>query len=266
MKSKDAKQKALSRLTDCWGKAAAVIMLVTLMHMVLLLARYFVGYLLVITNMLPEATGLMEPGPLALGVNVGFMVISLVALSPVLIGCNWWFIHGVRGDLNPVRAVFVCYSTPGLFFRTVALRGIIMAIRVAALIPVGGVLYFTYKSVNKAMETNNSAWLMLLICGAVASLCLITLYIYFFLRFALCGYLFAVNPDRPLLESITLSFQIMRHKEIRLIKLIVSFFPWYLACLLLFPIFFVAPYFFMSYTAVISRIMAEGNQLRDRCQ
>lgn len=264
MKSKDAKRKALSRLTDCWGKAAAVILLVTLMHLVLVLARYFVGYILVITEMLDGASGLMSPTPLALGVNLGFFLISVVALSPVIIGCNWWFIHGVRGDLNPVRAIFVCYRTPGLFFRTVALRGIIMTLRIVALIPVAGVLYFTYKSVKKAMETNNSAWLILLICGAVASLCLIALYVYFFLRFALSGYLFALNPDRSIWETITLSFQIMKHKEIRLIRLVAAFFPWYLASLLLFPVFFVAPYLCMAYTAVINRIMAEANQIRSQ--
>lgn len=102
-------------------------------------------------------------------------------------------------------------------------------------------LFMPYK--NGSMEELIKAKLLTLLYVVLGTLLFVIPGIYLALKYAMIDYVFAENPKATYKEAMQESADITKGNKLRYILFALSFILWAFACILVFPIIYVAPYF-----------------------
>lgn len=265
MKNSEIKKYAIRLLTSNWGQAVAVVLILGVLHVAFVLAEESVlSFLLLKDVFVPADLKLTALNPYVLLIKAARCTASYLAVTPAYMGGIWWFLRYVRGESNSIRSLFVCYSDGRIYLKTLAVKAVVFFIRSAVLLPLCGIFVLLYRLIRYTMLTgaNNAQLVMLIFCLAVFSVCAVCFYVLFMLRYTMVDYIFVLNPDMGIWEIIRLSTQKMKGCQARIIRLILSFAWWVPSFILVFPIFFVVPYYAMSFTVLINDILEEDFPLR----
>ena len=103
---------------------------------------------------------------------------------------------------------------------------------------------------------NSGNYILLGVCCTLIMIFLIGMVLWITLGFELCNPIFSLDPDRKIREIILASISAMKNNKIKMIKLMLSFIGWFAASVFVVPLFFVIPYFAMSYAVLVNDIMS----------
>lgn len=265
MRPKEMKKYAMGRLSDSWGLAVIVILTIIVIYIAFMLMEMSIYFFL-------QSNGTIEASDYRLFpdnngmiiISVARMILGYLVMVPAMMGAKWWYLHAVRGERNSIHSMFVCYMNPQIYLKTVAVKSIIAVMGIVAALPVLFCAYLIYRLLKDFMgggDSDHTLTVIMAFFAAVLLICLSLLYLLFILKFALVDYIYVLNPDLKILDIIRASNRVMKDRRRPLVELVVSFTGWILLCVLIFPALFVVPYFAMSFTVCINRIIEESRIL-----
>ncbi len=182
------------------------------------------------------------------------VIVVLFLLMPVFTGAIRMFLDVAYDKNLSFRNIFYCYIQGKTrnainFWVTLVVKYFISL--TLTFLPLISILVVHFLDIFKFDDF--VATLVLLIVGIFIA------FVYILVvasRYFLAPYLFVIYGELSANDSIKLSVKIMEKKQIQYEKLIVSFIPWFLLCFLVFPAFYVVPYFLTS-CAVNAKYMIE---------
>ena len=260
MKTKQAKKTALRILSNNWGQAMVVVLVLIIIHVIFTTAETNIYYMLKSNGLVSSQDfKLLSHNKYIILVSIVRYLLEFVLITPAYMGSVWWFLHCVRGQNNSVQTMFVCYSNFNIFVKSLALKLCISLIKLVAFLPVCICAFLQYRLINYALihGFNNGIFILLSACCGLFSLCLLCFYIIFILRYALVDYIFVLNPDLNVLDIIKASTKKMKNNKALVVKLPLSFLCWIPSALLVFPLIFLLPYYAMSFTVMINSIIVD---------
>ncbi len=263
MKIKEIKNSALTYLEGRWLQALAVVITILTIHFLFTAIENVVYDLFFSLGLVRANMHIFPPEPLAVAVVGARYVLQTIAITPAFVGAIWWYLHAVRGEHNSVSDMFICYRNVKLFFKAILIRGIKAGIGILVFLPSAIVAYATYSTYLSLKERGSSAavLIILLVLFIVLAFCFAVMAFWFMLQYFLTSYIFAVNPDLSAVEMIKISVNLMKNRRGDLIKTVLSFLPWLITAIFIFPLFFVVPYFAMAVTEVADDIMSADSRL-----
>lgn len=256
MKIRDIKQRALGVLGENFSQALIV--------MLLYLATYF--GLTVAEAIAVTATigGELTKEIINANLPIFFMIMGIryivefFVISPLSIGTTWWLIHASRGETNNIGYIFICFKNIKIYVKSVLLRAEITMAKILLSIPVIICVYILNLLRELALKDigNSGNYILLGVCCTLIMIFLIVMVLWITLGFELCNPIFSLDPDRKIREIILASISAMKNNKIKMIKLMLSFIGWFAASVFVVPLFFVIPYFAMSYAVLVNDIMS----------
>ncbi len=184
---------------------------------------------------------------------------SYFALAPFTFGRDIWFYENAKRNRGPLKKLFSFYSvkkSPGvlkLFLTMTAVKTLSFIVFLTPSAALGGYLFF-------ALSQGTGLFMLLALVLSFILLFVTGLFFYFVYtqKFFLVPYLFYENPTDKVSEMISLSGKIMENKcfDTAIFKL--SFFPWWLLCVLLFPAVYVYPYYKMSISLKVLSLLTNS--------
>ena len=153
-------------------------------------------------------------------------------LTPLLCSVCSWFAHYL--GLNARKQNF--FQT-GLFFRSLKFFGMTEFIRFLALSPfVSACLLTAYAFRRSTLTEEAGFWLFMMIQALAAAVWMGIFYIRFCVNLSAMPFLFLEDPSRPVLKSIRISWNLLRHQhgKLALILLTGVFLPYTVTMLMLF--------------------------------
>lgn len=203
----------------------------------------------------------------AVAVTGGFALLSLLLLGPLLLGERYWYLRTAAGDQAPGGAVFYGFCRPKRYFKwlwfTVAVGARVFLVGAVLFLPsltvlVGGVLA---ASLPKTFPMQGLYAFVWVVCGAGLVLASGVFTCLFAARYFVARY--AVTEDGvSVRQAIRRSVQCMKGRKTQLLGFLLSFFWWYLLCLLVAPVLFVRPYLLASLT-LYARYLMEAQAHRE---
>ena len=157
----------------------------------------------------------------------GLEILALLITPCLALGMYKWLMDLLRGQENPVSAVFCRVK---LFFRAIGLQLLIIlkvllwmlpgiAVMVALMIPLfrTGNAQAQLEALQRSYNMTLPVMLLMIVPGAMAAL-----------RYALSEYIMAEEPGTKILECIRRSKELMKNQKKNLFFLVFSFLLWYL--------------------------------------
>jgi len=102
-------------------------------------------------------------------------------------------------------------------------------------------LFAPYK--NGSMEESIKAKLLVFVYVVLGLILLIIPGIYMMLKYSMIDYIFAENPKISYKDAMKEAADVMQGNKGRLVAFFFSFILWWIACIVVFPIIYVAPYY-----------------------
>ena len=256
MKICDIKQRALGVLGENFSQALIV--------MLLYLATYFGLTVAEAVAVTATIGGELTKEIINANLPIFFMIMGIryivefLVISPLNIGTTWWLIHASRGETNNIGHIFICFKNIKIYVKSVLLRAEITMAKILLSIPVIICVYILNLLSEFALKDigNSGNYILLGVCCTLIMIFLIGMVLWITLGFELCNPIFSLDPDRKIREIILASISAMKNNKIKMIKLMLSFIGWFAASVFVVPLFFVIPYFAMSYAVLVNDIMS----------
>lgn len=255
MKIKDIKHSALDRINECYPQ--------TLIVMLIFLGTHFfftfveIGAIQLLDALGYESDFVNLNIPTALWIVTAIRVIGeMVIIFPINIGVSWWLIHCARGENNNIKHIFICFSNGHIYLKSLILRMVINLVKLFAAIPGALCAYMLYVLLAAAMESDDGGrYTALIVCSAILLVCVTVLYAWLLLSLCLVNFLFALNPDKNIFKTISLSVEAMKRHKFEVVRYICSLLGWVLSLIFIIPAFFVLPYAAMGYGKLMDSII-----------
>lgn len=255
MKIREIKEKALMRLGECFPQTMIVMLLYLSTYMGVVVAQTIALTVALGGNITEEK--IQSELVTVTVILLITMLVKFLVISPLNIGTTWWLIHSSRGEKNNVGYIFICFKNIKIYIKSILLRAVISLTKLALSAPLmiciylGGVLH------NTAFEDidNSATYIILGVCSTLILLFMLAFYVWITLGFELCNPLFSLNPDKKISEIISSSITAVKNNRVRLVKLLLSFSGWAVSLIFVVPLFFVIPYFAMSYAVMLNDIL-----------
>lgn len=245
--------KILSKavLLDQYGRMTAVILIS--LSVLFLSNNLFIGekYLFDIIdfNSLSRLSGIENLKiPFVIAVSLIVCLISVPAVIPLKFGKEIWFFENAKKNRLKVRKIFAFYKR-GSFFKSIRLTFTLFFTKLLFFLlfilpgaALSGCLWYSlYRGISETM--------LILLCSGIALTLFCGLFFFFVFsqRYSLSYILFYENFSLKPREAIKLSCKITDDRCFELAKLKLSFFLWFLTCLLIIPAFYVYPYYKMTF-------------------
>ncbi len=174
-------------------------------------------------------------------------VISYVIIMPFNYGRDIWFYENARKNKLSIKKLFSYYSVKK-FVGAIKITFSVQLRKFFAtflfMIPsfvLGGYLLYS-------LRQGIGQWILIVLSVSVILLSVTGAFFAFVIsqRYFLSSYLWYENEPCKVNEIIRLSTQIMENKCFETAMLKLSFFPWWLLCVLIFPTVYVYPYYKLS--------------------
>lgn len=185
-----------------------------------------------------------------------FSVIILCVYSSVSIGEKAWY-NGLTSEKKNYKKRLYFWFKPKCSLRAFGFKIILLAIKlfcsVAFLLPCA----LTIWSVYYLTQTGGLEMYLFLSLVAGAVLLGISGLIFRFIviqRYFLADYIFSTNPKITALTAIRQSKNLLDGHIYEIVRFKLSFIPWFISCLLIFPSFYFIPYYKASCSLVAKKI------------
>lgn len=119
-------------------------------------------------------------------------------------------------------------------------------------VSVMGLLYY----IDLCRQRITTSSLMMFMLCLVIAIIMLCLYIYFKIKLRLLPYIMVIRTDIGIIDAFILSMRLMKKNVIRYVFFQLSFLHYFILCLLVFPIFVVIPYYYMSVTVLCSSLVS----------
>ena len=259
-KSSQLKKRAKTHLDVYWGESVAIFSVFASF----IVMSVLIGY---ISTEILFRNGLAENRyPAIFFENNGYFLILLavrllllyIITAPAYFGRCWCYLQAAKGQSAPANCLFSCYSTKGVFLRSLKLKLMVDLKKFFVLIPALTAVVFEY-SLLKSMYHNGINRLLMvifIICGIILVISLICIYSVLTMKYLLVQYLFVSNPDEDASVTIKKSSEMMHGHETSMLFICISFLGWFALCVILFPLFSVVPYFHMTIAEAVNDILS----------
>jgi hypothetical protein len=258
-KIKEIRAAARRQLAGCWCECTCSLMLfagivaaVGLAWIVVMRYLYTFGYIGF------GISEIIEKAP------VGFYLVSGVAalliailLMPLKYAVCWYYAQAAEDRYVPAECFFSCYKNAKHFKQTTAMGVLVWVCKLPGLIAVAAVGFLCtviYKNTVKADYGTLAENIILTLLILVMVLSVIA-YVTFSMRFRLVPFVYAAFPDKPVFEVIKLSTEYTKGSAVYLTQTLFSFVPWLVLCVMVFPLLYVVPYMFMTFTAAANKVI-----------
>lgn len=237
-------------------RADLVIIISLLIFFISSAAPFFFGIIIekdFIKKPLSDILGLEGFNYFALLFSVILFFFVLFAASSVRCGREYWFWQRSGYEYTPVYTAFCGFKH---IFRAcslwIRLKLISFFWYTLTLLPAGATTFICYMLLKRSA----SAAVIYALAISAAVLCLIGLIFAFIImqRYALSYAFIFENPSLKARQAVKESKKIMFTNEKKLAALKLSFSAWFLSCIFLLPIFYVAPYYKLSVCAFSRRL------------
>lgn len=186
-------------------------------------------------------------------------VISYVVIMPFNYGRDIWFYENARKNKLSVRKLFSYYNVRKsvgaikITFSVQLRKFFATFLFMTPSFTLGGYLIF-------ALRQGIGQWILIVLSVSVILLSVTGAFFSFVFcqRYFLSSYLWYENEPCRVNEIIKLSTQIMENKCFETAMLKLSFFPWWLLCVLIFPTVYVYPYYKLSISFKAITILANN--------
>ena len=183
-------------------------------------------------------------------------LLSSVAVMPLRYGKEIWFYENAKKNKLKVSKILFAYNIK-YSFRSIKLCITLFFIKLTwslfFLTPAVSLIIYLIYSLNNGIS---GTMIFLLSIGIALSLSAGVFFLSVMLqRYILVFILFHENSDISPIQAIRLSGKIMDDKCFRVFSLKAGFAPWFLLCLLIFPAFYVYPYYKISVALMANDIL-----------
>lgn len=269
-----AKQNAKKALKGRWGGAIAVVLMLCAIWLLfsILESVFTIFFGLPDFNEILNSFLLGQPLPPAAVPSViisgVFAVLGFLVLTPLRLGMINWLYQLTGGQPREISSLFSFFEAPSLFLKALLLR-VGIWVRMAfwgILCMLPGVVFTVFGDYLARPEASSGDHALaaagitlgsvLFLLGAAA------LWILSF-RYLLAGYLLCADPDLGVSTVIRLSVRGTRGRLGKLAQFQLSFLGWYLSCIFVLPLLYVAPYIGAS-MAIYARYLIERDNLIPR--
>ena len=232
-----------------------LVLVITALISILLNNTFIFGELLL---QLPEINMNTEP-TLKDFILVMSGVISYVVIMPFNYGRDMWFYENARKNKLSLKILFSFYSVKKsigairISFWVQLRKFLITILFMIPSFALGGYVFYALKE--------GIGQLLFIVLSVSVILLSVTGFFFSFVysqRYFLAQYLFYENEPCKVNEVIKLSTQIMENKCFETAMLKLSFFPWWLLCVLIFPTVYVYPYYKLSISFKAITILANN--------
>ncbi|MCX7657811.1 MAG: DUF975 family protein [Oscillospiraceae bacterium] len=260
MEIKKIKKHAIDLLYQNWAQPVAIILIVLVFYISFSFGQSsFLNFMLLKGIIQKEDISLFSTNPYVLFSNALKLLVCFFVLTPVYIGAMWWFLRYAKGEKNSISIIFICYANARIYFKTLLLKASITFLRILAALPAcffGAVSAKLFK-ITMLKDGGNGLYAALAVCFALLAVLSAVLFVFVYLRYALAEYIFVTDPDMKISRILKLSASKMKGNEEFFIKLYLSFLWWVPSMVLVFPAFFVVPYYAMAHTVTARTLLEE---------
>ncbi len=270
---KTIKRNARGSLRGMWGTAALILLI--FMGVSLALGLLDTGIMSALGYVEPEPffdpfTGdfyytEMDMSPGGYVVSAIMQIISLIVIVPLSLGVVDWALSLTDGCRKPVGHIFWAYDNKA-FGRSIwmsivvsvktCLFGILVLLPSAVLLTLGYLL--------PAKETiSYAAGQGMIVVGWVLMVAGVVLSAWFGARYFLTTMLLCDRYYYKVSEAVRLSVRATRGRRWQIVAFELSFLPWFLLCVFVFPVFYVIPYCAVA-SVLYARFLFEDHLMRER--
>ncbi|MBC8571030.1 DUF975 family protein [Zongyangia hominis] len=259
------KRDARSALCNNWGKAVCILMIMLAVGVLFALFESVISValgmhtfreLLFLDGYAPEAISVTR-----LALSGAMLLLSFLVLAPLSIGVLQWYYRITGGESPEISSIFAMFSSMKTYWKSIWLSfniTIRSAIWTAFLTGPGAlILYWGVQTLRRVEGNTGKA---LAITGILSGLVLFLLGTVFLLttlsKYLLAFYLFAEGPEVKVSEAIRASLKYTWEHRFRLFGFFLSFLPWFILCILMVPVLYVAPYLSCA-TAIYARYLIQ---------
>lgn len=264
-KIRSIKAKSTEVLQDIWAETFMTGML--MMGIVLLTAL-----LVVLTARLMgfcTVSSLFEGGARAgvfLALTAVILIISYLCSVPLYFGIRWYFWQAANDNVMPICSLFSCYSSLSSMMRCLKLKLAIDLRRLALLLVLAVPAYIEIRLARYLWNVSGKGLpAQIALAGGciIVTLCLLALYMVITARYIPVGYLLADEPDSTPSEIIAKSINTVNKKFASLMLTYLSFWKSILSALLIMPVIFLIPYFYIITALFIRECVLENTPSED---
>lgn len=262
MTNKEIKNKALDCISINWLKPLFVICCILTLFIIIALLESAGISLFQRFGLISADEPLMSNNTLVICLLIVRYAILNFAVSPMILGAIWWFLHFVRDSENPLSVIFISFTNLRLYFRCVLLAFLKSLILLFSLTPATITAYSLYQCIEHCYSNalNNSEYIILIICFAVLTILFSIFSVIVNIRFLAVSFLFVYNPDFKICYYFKKSYCLMKNNTLKVVKFFLSFCGWIIPSLFIFPLFFIVPYFAMSLTIFMNEIIDKNRK------
>ena len=184
-------------------------------------------------------------------------ILSYIALAPFKFGREIWFFENAKKTRLPVKNLFAFYSMKKslntikfILFLQLKKMFVTFLFLLPSLIIGGYIVYSLSEGIGKKMLIS------LFVSSVLLFLSGLFFSFVFVQRYFLAGYIFYENDRSRVKDIINLSVKVMENKCFETAFLKISFVGWFLLCLLVFPTFYVYPFYKLSISAKALSLLA----------
>ena len=194
------------------------------------------------------------------------LIISYFCSVPLYFGIRWYFWQAANDNVMPICSLFSCYASPSSVMRCVKLKLAIDLKRLAVFAVLSVPAYIEIRLARYLWSVSGQSLpVHIALAGgcAVVTLCLFALYLVLTARYIPVGYFLADEPDSSTSEIIEKSINTVKKKFASLMLTYLSFRKTILSALLIMPVIFLIPYFYIITALFIRECVSESTPSED---
>lgn len=241
------------------GRAVASVMIVFLAYLAINLTQAVLLFVFSgAESLYTDFYSLSETSPEVLAITGGAAIVYLLVMPALFLGYTKLHLAFAEGKDESISVLFDMFSSFGKFIGSVVFA-VMLSIRylitlAIAVLPGGAFLYFAYNyipSANRTLEILRIA----ACCIAIAIILLCSgLWLIFIQRWSLAPYYFA--EGNGVFKSFGLSAKAAKGMNTRIISFKFSFIVWVFPSVLILPLLWSVPYYFLS-NAIYAKYLME---------
>lgn len=183
-------------------------------------------------------------------------------LSPIWLGFNRWCLLTSRGKNIPVYEMFYYFEFGERYFNALAVYAkSVVKIIIVAVISCSPGFFLMGHGINIIIQKSFEPWQyhLVIALSIIIFIAGVLVTILFMSRYSLAGYIYILKPECSPKKCVTLSVMLTKKYKDDYVKLYISYIPYMIMCLIVFPIIFVLPYCKMTTSIMADKILTTNN-------
>ncbi len=250
---KELKKEALVKLRNSWAEVAFITLFYVaspiIAYMTIIMVAYLTGGNVVyvgIPFVIPPYNTVFVVS------SVAIVIASYLLSCPLYLGTSWYYLQLANGNVMPVSSIFARYNTKSSIMLSIKIKLKIDIKKAIVLIPTAIVMCAVF-SLASTIEDDFTRHLI----DGVAIAVFLILYVYFFIKYTPIGFIITNDYDNS--EDLICNYKNVSTKHLKqLVKMFLSFMPYFVASITMFPLLFVIPYLSMNSALYTNEYILRG--------